>query len=43
MAPIRQELFKALEDIQKKLKNGQALSEEELEILFLSSLVEEEA
>lgn len=43
MAQIRQELFKALEDIQKKLKANQLLTEEEMEVLFLSSLIEEEA
>lgn len=40
---IQEEIHSALNDIQLKVNEGQELSDNELEMLFLSSLIEEEA
>ncbi len=40
---IQEEIHSALNDIQTKVNEGLELSENELEMLFLSSLIEEEA
>lgn len=40
---IQEEIHKALNDIQTKVNDSQELSDSELEMLFLSSLIEEEA
>ena len=40
---IKEEIHKTLEEIQKKVNENMDLSEKELEMLFLSSLIEEEA
>jgi hypothetical protein len=39
---IQDEIHKTMIDIQKKTKNGEELSYEELVSLFLTSLIEEE-
>jgi hypothetical protein len=39
---IQEEIHQALSDIQKKVAAGNNLDQAELEILFLSSLIEEE-
>ena len=43
MSSIQQEIHQALEEIQTKLESHGELSANELEMLFLSSLIEEEA
>lgn len=43
MMSVQEEIHKALRDIQKKVNEGLELNESELEMLFLSSLIEEEA
>lgn len=40
---IQEEIHSALSEIQKKVNEGQELTNSELEMLFLSSLIEEEA
>lgn len=40
---IQEEIHSALNDIQTKVNESLELSENELEMLFLSSLIEEEA
>lgn len=40
---IQEEIHNALNEIQRKVSNGQDLSESEMQILFLSSLIEEES
>lgn len=39
---IQDEIHKALRDIQEKVRSNKKLSPEEMELLFLSSLIEEE-
>lgn len=39
---IQEEIHKALGEIQKKVSEGQTLTEQETETLFLTSLIEEE-
>ncbi len=39
---IQEEIKKALTDIQKKVKENKSLTREELETMFLTSLIEEE-
>lgn len=43
MMTLQEEIHKALRDIQTKVNDGNELSDNELEMLFLSSLIEEEA
>lgn len=43
MSTIQQEIHQALDDIQKKLNTQSDLSDQDLEMLLLSSLIEEEA
>lgn len=40
---IQEEIHQTLSDIQKKVNENHELSESEMEMLFLSSLIEEEA
>lgn len=40
---IQEEIHSALNDIQNKINENHELSDSELEMLFLSSLIEEEA
>jgi len=40
---IQEEIHITLQAIQKKISDGRNLSEKELEVLFLTSLIEEEA
>lgn len=40
---IQEEIHTALNEIQRKVKANQDLSQEDLEVLFVTSLIEEEA
>jgi hypothetical protein len=40
---IQEEIHKALNDIKQKLAQNNELSEKDMQILFLTSLIEEEA
>jgi hypothetical protein len=40
---IQEEIHKALSEVQKKVSQGSELNEQELQVLFLTSLIEEEA
>jgi len=40
---IKEEIHQALSAVQKKVNQHQELSQEEMELLFLASLIEEEA
>lgn len=43
MSTIQQEIHQALDEIQRKLSAQNELSDKDLEMLLLSSLIEEEA
>lgn len=43
MSTIQKEIHQAIDDIQKKLTAQNDLTDKDMEILFLSSLIEEEA
>ena len=43
MSTVQTEIHDALKDIQKKVNNGNDLSDSDMELLFLTALIEEEA
>jgi hypothetical protein len=43
MSTIQQEIHQVIDDIQKKLKTQNDLTDKDMELLLLSSLIEEEA